>query len=64
MLLGQDVMPEIAPGTMLPKSEAITWENNQVKQIFGAKYLIHFAQNLPTLEFLIISDQGFPCCKS
>lgn len=40
-------MPEIAPGTMLPKSEAITWENNQVKQIFGAKYLIHFAQNLP-----------------
>ena len=49
MLLGQNMMPKIVLVTMLPKNEAITWENNQVKQIFRAKFMTYLAQNLPHL---------------
>lgn len=46
MLLGPDVMPEIALITMLPKTEAPTWENNQVKQRFRAKCMTQLVQSL------------------
>lgn len=64
LLLGQNMMPEIALVTMLLKNDAITWENNQVKQIWEPHTWPTLHRTCPTAGLLTIWDHVFLVLKA
>lgn len=64
LLLGQNMMPEIALVTMLLKNDAITWENNQVKQIWEPHTWPTLHRTCSTAGLLTIWDHVFLVVKA
>lgn len=64
LLLGQNMMPEIVLVTMLLKNDAITRENNQVKQIWEPHTWATLHRTCPTARLLTIWDHVFFLVKA
>lgn len=64
LLLGQNMIPEIVLVTMLLKNDAITLENNQVKQIWEPHTRPTLPRTCPTAGLLTIWDHVFFVVKA